>query len=249
MIRLEGKTALVTGASRGIGRQVAITLACRGANVIVNYNGNKEKAELVVKEIQAAGGKAEIYGCNVTDDAAVKEMIQYIAKQHGSLDILVNNAGITKDGLMMKMSEDDFDAVVDTNMKGTFLCIKHASRVMLKQRRGRIINMSSIVGVTGNAGQMNYAASKAGIIGMTKSAAKELGSRGITVNAVAPGFIETEMTEKLSDDLKEKMLQQIPLARIGQTEDIANAVAFLASDESAYISGQVLGVDGGMGCY
>lgn len=246
---LDGKIALVTGASRGIGRQVAITLASKGATVIVNYNGSKEKADQVAEEIKAAGGTAESYGCNVAEDAAVKEMIQYVVKQYGAIDILVNNAGITKDGLMMRMSEEDFDAVVDINMKGTFLCIKHASRVMLKQRKGRIINMSSIVGVTGNAGQMNYAASKAGIIGMTKSAAKELGSRGITVNAVAPGFIETEMTEKLSDDLKEKMLEQIPLARIGQTEDIANAVAFLASDESGYISGQVLGVDGGMGCY
>ncbi len=246
---LEGKTALVTGASRGIGKQIAVTMAAKGAVVIVNYNGSKEKADAVVSEITAAGGKAESYGCNVAEDAAVKEMIQYIAKKYGAIDILVNNAGITRDGLMMKMSEEDFDAVTDTNMKGTFLCIKHASRIMLKQRRGRIINMSSIVGVTGNAGQMNYAASKAGIIGMTKSAARELGSRGITVNAIAPGFIDTEMTENLSEDLKTKMLQQIPLNRMGKTEDIANAAVFLASDESSYISGQVLGVDGGMGCY
>lgn len=246
---LEGKIALVTGASRGIGKQIAITMAAKGAVVIVNYNGSKEKADAVVSEITAAGGKAESYGCNVAEDAAVKEMIQYIAKKYGTIDILVNNAGITRDGLMMKMSEEDFDAVTDTNMKGTFLCIKHASRIMLKQRRGRIINMSSIVGVTGNAGQMNYAASKAGIIGMTKSAARELGSRGITVNAIAPGFIDTEMTENLSEDLKTKMLQQIPLNRMGKTEDIANAAVFLASNESSYISGQVLGVDGGMGCY
>lgn len=246
---LEGKVALVTGASRGIGKQIALTMAAKGATVIVNYNGSKDKADAVVAEITAAGGQAESYGCNVAEDAAVKEMIQYIAKKYGTLDILVNNAGITRDGLMMKMSEEDFDAVADTNMKGTFLCIKHASRVMLKQRRGRIINMSSIVGVTGNAGQMNYAASKAGIIGMTKSAAKELGSRGITVNAIAPGFIDTEMTENLSEDLKTKMLEQIPLSRMGKTEDIANAAVFLASDESSYISGQTLGVDGGMGCY
>lgn len=246
---LEGKIALVTGASRGIGRQIAIMLAAKGAVVVVNYNGNKEKADVVVEEIKTASGQAESYGCNVADDHAVKEMVQYIVKKYGAIDILVNNAGITRDGLMMKMSEEDFDAVVDTNMKGTFLCIKHASRVMLKQRRGRIINMSSIVGVMGNAGQMNYAASKAGIIGMTKSAAKELGSRGITVNVIAPGFIDTEMTENLSEDLKTKMLQQIPLSRMGKPEDIANAVAFLASDESSYISGQVIGVDGGMGCY
>lgn len=246
---LKGKVALVTGASRGIGRQIAITLAKKNAIVIVNYNGSKEKADSVVEEIKAFGGQAESYGCNVAEDTAVKEMIGYIVKQYGAIDILVNNAGITRDGLMMKMSEEDFDVVVDTNMKGTFLCIKHVSRIMLKQRRGSIINMSSIVGVIGNAGQMNYAASKAGIIGMTKSAAKELGSRGITVNAVTPGFIDTEMTENLSEDLKTKMLQQIPLSRMGKTEDIANLVAFLASEESSYISGQVIGVDGGMGCY
>jgi len=246
---LEGKVAIVTGASRGIGRQIAITLAQKGATVIVNYNGSKEKAEQVVEEIAAFGKKAEAYACNVADDAAVKQMVQYVVKTFGSIDILVNNAGITRDGLMMKMSEEDFDAVVGTNMKGTFLCIKHVSRIMLKQRSGRIINMSSIVGVTGNPGQMNYVASKAGIIGMTKAAAKELGSRGITVNAIAPGLIETEMTDVLSEELKKKMLEQIPLRKMGQTQDIANAAAFLASDESAYISGQVLGVDGGMGCY
>lgn len=243
---LKGKIALVTGASRGIGRQIAIAMARNNATVIVNYNGNKEKADAVVEEIKEANGQAESYGCNVAEDTSVKEMIKYITKKYGAIDILVNNAGITCDGLMMKMTEEDFDTVVDTNMKGTFLCTKHASRAMLKQRRGRIINMSSIVGVTGNAGQINYAASKAGIIGMTKSAAKELGSRGITVNAIAPGFIDTEMTENLSQDLKEKMLQQIPLGRVGTTEDVANAVVFLASDKAAYISGQVLGVDGGM---
>lgn len=246
---LEGKVALVTGASRGIGRQIALTLAERGATVVVNYNGSREKAEQVVQDIEKAGGKAECYGCNVADDTAVKEMIQYTAKTYGSIDILVNNAGITRDGLMMKMSEDDFDAVIDINLKGTFLCIKHASRLMLKQRRGHIINISSIAGIIGNPGQMNYVASKSGVIGMTKAAAKELGSRGITVNAVAPGLIDTEMTEVLSEELKGKMLEQIPLGRIGKTEDIANTVAFLASDESAYISGQVIGVDGGMGCY
>ncbi len=246
---LEGKIALVTGASRGIGKQIAITLAAKGAVVIVNYHGNKEKADAVVEEIKAAKGKAESYGCDVADDTAVKEMFQYIVKTYGTIDILVNNAGITCDGLMMKMTEKDFNTVIDTNLKGTFLCIKYASRFMLKQRRGSIINMSSIVGMTGNAGQMNYATSKAGIIGMTKSAAKELGSRGITVNAIAPGFIDTEMTEDLKEDLKEKMLQQIPLGRVGKTEDIASAVAFLASEEASYISGQVLGIDGGMGCY
>lgn len=246
MLELEGKIALITGASRGIGRQIAITMAAQGAVVIVNYHGNKEKADAVVEEIKAMHGQAESYGCNVAENDAVKEMLQYVSKKYGAVDILVNNAGITRDGLMMKMTEEDFDAVVDTNMKGAFLCMKHVSRIMLKQRRGRIINMSSIVGATGNVGQMNYVASKAGIIGMTKAAAKELGSRGITVNAVAPGLIDTEMTEGLPEELKTKMLQQVPLGRVGSTEDVANAVVFLASDQASYISGQVLFVDGGM---
>ncbi|MDE5864168.1 MAG: 3-oxoacyl-ACP reductase FabG, partial [Lachnospiraceae bacterium] len=191
---LEGKIALVTGASRGIGRQTAITLASYGATVIVNYNGSKEKAEEVVSDITAKGGKAATYGCNVSDYGAVETMMKELVKEYGRIDILVNNAGITKDGLLMKMTEEDYDAVLDINLKGTFNCIKHISRQMLKQKSGRIINLSSVVGVYGNGGQVNYSASKAGVIGITKSVAKELGSRGIAVNAVAPGFIVTEMT-------------------------------------------------------
>jgi 3-oxoacyl-[acyl-carrier protein] reductase len=243
---LEGKVALVTGASRGIGRAVAIKLAANGATVIVNYNGNREKAEEVVRLISENGGNAEIYGCNVAEEDTVSDMIKEIVDKYGKIDILVNNAGIAKDGLLMKMSSDDFDKVMDINLKGTFNCLKYASRYMLKQRFGRIINMSSVVGIMGNAGQVNYAASKAGVIGMTKSAAKELGSRGITVNAVAPGYIDTDMTSGLSDSLKEKMTSLIPLGKMGNPEDIANTVLFLASDMASYITGQIISVDGGM---
>ena len=243
---LEGKIALVTGASRGIGRQVALTLGAKGATVIVNYNGSAAKAEEVVKEIEAAGGKAEALQCNVSDFEACGQMLADIVSRHGRLDILVNNAGITRDNLLMKMSEEDFDAVVNTNVKGVFNCIKHIARQMLKQKSGRIINMSSVSGVLGNAGQANYCAAKAGVIGITKSAARELASRGITVNAVAPGFIVTEMTDVLSDSVKEAATEKIPMKKFGETQDIANAVAFLASDEAKYITGQVLCVDGGM---
>lgn len=243
---LEGKTALVTGASRGIGRQIAVTLAKKGAAVIVNYNGSRERAEEVVKEITDNGGKAVAYGCDVSDFAKAEEMIKNVIKEYGTIDILVNNAGVTRDNLLMKMSEEDFDKVIATNLKGAFNCIKHVSRQMLRQKSGRIISISSVVGIAGNPGQANYAASKAGIIGMTKSVAKELGSRGITVNAVAPGYVETEMTEGLSDELKAKMVENIALKRAGKPEDIANAVAFLASEEASYITGQVLSLDGGM---
>lgn len=243
---LNGKVAVVTGASRGIGRAAALKLASQGALVIVNYNGSKDRAEEVKKEIEAAGGKAEIRQCNVSDYAACEEMFKEIIAEFGSVDILVNNAGITKDGLLLKMSEADYDAVLDTNLKGTFNCIRFVARQMIKQRGGRIINMSSVSGVVGNAGQANYSASKAGVIGLTKSAARELAGRGITVNAIAPGFINTEMTEALSDKVKEGAVAQIPLGRFGETEDIANAVAFLASEEAGYITGQVLCVDGGM---
>lgn len=243
---LEDKVALVTGASRGIGREIAIGLANEGATVIVNYNGSKEKAEAVVDEIIKAGGKAESIGCSVADFTGVENMISSVTEKYGKIDILVNNAGITRDGLLMKMSESDYDDVISTNLKGTFNCVRHVSRQMLKQRSGRIINISSVVGLSGNAGQANYASSKAGIIGLTKSAAKELASRGITVNAVAPGYVDTEMTQVLSDAVRENVLAQIPMKRMGNTKDIANVVVFLASDMAAYVTGQVLSVDGGM---
>lgn len=243
---LNGKVALVTGASRGIGKEIAMTFAKEGIVVIVNYNGNKALADEVVLDIEAAGGKAEAYCCNVADYGAVEEMMKYIVEKYKSLDILVNNAGITKDGLLMKMSEVDYDSVLDINLKGTFNCIKHISRQMLKQKQGRIINLSSVVGVYGNAGQINYAASKAGIIGLTKATAKELGSRGITVNAIAPGFISTEMTDAMTDEAKAQVISRIALKRLGVTKDVADLALFLASDQGSYISGQVIGVDGGM---
>lgn len=243
---LTGKVALITGASRGIGRQTAITLAAYGATVIVNYNGSREKAEEVAAQITENGGNAAVYGCNVSDYPAVEAMMKELVQKYGRMDILVNNAGITRDGLLMKMSEEDYDTVLDTNLKGTFNCIKHISRQMLKQRSGRIINLSSVVGVYGNAGQVNYSASKAGVIGITKSVAKELGSRGITVNAVAPGFIITEMTDAMPEDAKKQVSDRIAMKRPGQVADVAETVAFLASDKAAYITGQVICVDGGM---
>ena len=245
-MNLTGEVALVTGASRGIGRRIAVTLAGYGATVIVNYNGSQAKAEEVVTEIEVNGGHAEAIQCNVAEFDEAKELIDKVVKSYGRLDILVNNAGITKDNLILKMSEEDFDAVLSTNLKGAFNCVKHVARQMLKQKSGRIINISSVSGVMGNAGQANYCASKAGVIGLTKSVARELGSRGITSNAVAPGFIETEMTAVLSDDVKKSMGEQIPLKRFGQTKDIAETVAFLASDLAGYITGQVIQVDGGM---
>ena len=243
---LEGKIALVTGAAKGIGRAIALALAADGATVIVNYNGSAQKAEAVVDEIKALGKDSEAYQCNVANTADVDAMIKDVINRYGSLDILVNNAGITRDNLIMKMSEEDFDAVIDANLKGCFNTIKAVSRQMLKQRAGRIINITSVSGILGNAGQANYAASKAGIIGLTKTMARELASRGITVNAVAPGFVNTEITEVLSDSVKEAATAQIPLKTFGETKDIAYAVAFLASDEARYITGQVLCVDGGM---
>jgi 3-oxoacyl-[acyl-carrier protein] reductase len=243
---LTGKNALVTGAGRGIGKAIALELAASGAFVIVNYNGSKDAAEQVVAEIKAAGGDAVSYQCNVSDFDACKNMIDELIKTYKHIDILVNNAGITRDDLLMRMKEEDFDAVINTNLKGTFNTIRHMSRYFLKQRAGKIINISSVVGITGNAGQANYAASKAGVIGLTKSVARELASRGINVNAVAPGFVETEMTDVLADSVKEELLKQIPLGKVGQTQDIAKAVAFLASPAADYITGQVLSVDGGM---
>ena len=243
---LEGKIALVTGASRGIGRQIALTLAAQGAAVIVNYNGSAAKAEEVVEEIEKAGGKAEAIQCNVSDFESCKSMMEDIVSRYGRLDILVNNAGITRDNLIMKMSEEDFDAVIQTNLKGVFNCIKHISRQMIKQKAGRIINISSVSGVLGNAGQANYCAAKAGVIGLTKCMARELASRGITVNAVAPGFIRTDMTDVLKDNVKEAIIATIPMKTFGETEDVANTVAFLASDAARYITGQVISVDGGL---
>ena len=243
---LTGKVALVTGAGRGIGRKIALTLAAQNAFVIVNYNGSKDKAEETVSEIKAAGGDAVSYKCNVSDFEECQQMITVIIKEYKHIDILVNNAGITRDGLIMKMSEDDYDAVLDTNLKGTFNTIRHMSRYFLKQKSGRIINISSVSGILGNAGQANYSASKAGVIGLTKAVARELASRGITVNAVAPGFVDTDMTDALSDSAKENLISQIPLGRTGKPQDIANAVLFLASDAAGYITGQVLSVDGGM---
>ena len=243
---LENKVALVTGAGRGIGRAIAIALAEEGAEVIVNYNGSEERAKEVKQTIEENGGKASIYKCNVSDFEACETMIREIVKEHGHLDILVNNAGITKDGLIMKMREEDFDRVLNVNLKGTFNTIRHSARQMLKQRSGKIINISSVSGILGNVGQANYAASKAGVIGLTKTMARELGSRGITVNAIAPGFVDTEMTEVLSEEIRENACKQIILGRFGKPEDIANAAVFLASDKADYITGQVISVDGGM---
>ncbi|HAR4866363.1 TPA: 3-oxoacyl-[acyl-carrier-protein] reductase [Staphylococcus aureus] len=240
------KSALVTGASRGIGRSIALQLAEEGYNVAVNYAGSKEKAEAVVEEIKAKGVDSFAIQANVADADEVKAMIKEVVSQFGSLDVLVNNAGITRDNLLMRMKEQEWDDVIDTNLKGVFNCIQKATPQMLRQRSGAIINLSSVVGALGNPGQANYVATKAGVIGLTKSAARELASRGITVNAVAPGFIVSDMTDALSDELKEQMLTQIPLARFGQDTDIANTVAFLASDKAKYITGQTIHVNGGM---
>ena len=240
------KIAVVTGGARGIGKAIAMELAKAGNIVVINYNGSADKAEETKKEIEAAGGQADVMQCNVADFNACETFFKVIAERYGRVDILVNNAGITKDGLLMKMSEEDFSRVIDVNLKGAFNCNRHESRMMLRQRSGRIISLASVVGLHGNAGQANYAASKAGIIGLTKSAAKELASRGITVNAIAPGFIKTDMTDVLSDKVKENIAASIPMGKMGTTEDVAKAAAFLASDGARYITGQVLSVDGGM---
>lgn len=245
---LEGKTAVVTGASRGIGRGIALALAREGAEVIVNYNGSKERAEEVVAEITQAGGKAAAIQCNVSDFEQAKEFYAAVLKEYGKIDILVNNAGITKDNLIMKMSEEEFEDVIHTNLMGTFNGIKFVTRPMMKQRCGRIINIASVSGVVGNMGQANYSASKAGVIGLTKATAKELAARNITVNAVAPGFIATEMTEKLSEAVRKEACKTIPLKEFGTPEDVAETVVFLASDKARYITGQVISVDGGMTC-
>lgn len=241
---LNGKTALVTGASRGIGRAIALRLAEDGANVAVIYAGSADKAEAVVNEITALGVNAKAYRCNVADSAAVNETVKAVTNDLGKIDILVNNAGITRDGLMLRMKDEDFDAVLDTNLKGAFNMIRACYSGFIRKKSGRIINISSVSGIMGNAGQANYSASKAGVIGLTKSVARELASRGITCNAVAPGFIQTDMTENLGDN--NPLLNSIPLGRMGKPEDIAAAVAFLASDSAAYITGEELKVDGGL---
>ena len=246
MKKFENKIVLVTGAGRGIGASIAKRFASEGAEVIVNYSGNDEAAQKTVDEITTTGGQAQKYKCSVNDSESVKVMIDEIIKKFGRIDILVNNAGITKDGLMLRMTDEDFDRVIDVNLKGTFNCTKYVSKYMLKQKSGKIINISSVVGLSGNAGQVNYSASKAGIIGITKSAAKELSSRGITVNAVAPGYVDTDMTKVLSDNIRNEILKNIPLQRMGNVEDISNCVAFLASEDASYITGQVISVDGGM---
>jgi 3-oxoacyl-[acyl-carrier protein] reductase len=245
-MNLEGKAALVTGASRGIGREIALELASLGANVAVNFAGNEAKANEVVDEIKALGRDAFAVKCNVSNSVEVSAMVKETIDRFGSLDILVNNAGITRDNLLMRMKDDEWDDVININLKGVFLCTKAVTRQMMKQRNGRIINIASIVGVSGNPGQANYVAAKAGVIGLTKTTAKELATRNITVNAIAPGFISTDMTDKLTEEVKTEMLKQIPLARFGEPKDIAKVVAFLASSDSAYMTGQTLHIDGGM---
>jgi len=244
---LDGKRALITGASRGIGRDVALRLASEGANVALNYQSGGVEAVAVAKEITDAGGTAIVVQGSVSIAAEAESLIERTLSDLGGLDILVNNAGITRDNLVMRMSEEDWDAVLDTNLKGAFLCTKAAVRLMLRQRSGRIVNMSSVVGISGNAGQANYSAAKAGLIGFTKTIAREVASRGITVNAVAPGFITTRMVEGLGEGVRAQILGRIPLARFGAPEEVAACVAFLASDDAAYITGQVVGIDGGLG--
>lgn len=243
---MEKKTALITGAARGIGRAIALTLAQEGFNVVINYAGSKEKAEAVAEDCRAVGVQAMTYQCDVADSSAVQAMIEAVVAEFGSLEVLVNNAGITADGLMLRMSEEAFDKVIDINLKGSFNCTKAAAKVMMKKRYGKIINMTSIVGIGGNAGQANYAASKAGVIALTQTTAKEFAAKNITANAVAPGFIQSDMTDALAEKTQQTMLEHIPLKHFGQPEDVANLVAFLAGDKSDYITGQVIRIDGGM---
>lgn len=243
---LDGKVALVTGASRGIGRAIALKLASEGAKVAINYAGSTEKAEAVKAEIEAAGGEALLCQADVSSGEAVAAMVESVVERFGRIDILVNNAGITRDGLLARMKDEDFHAVLKTNLGGVYVCTKAVTKLMMKQRSGRIVNMASVVGLMGNAGQSNYAAAKAGVIGFSKSMAKELASRGITVNMVAPGFIDTDMTAAMTEKAREATLAGVPLGRAGQPEDVANAVCFLVSDNASYITGQVVNVDGGM---
>lgn len=243
---LNEKIALVTGGGRGIGRAISLELAARGATVIVNYKSSAAAADEVMTQIKSAGGLAKSLQTDVSDAGQVAEMFKTVVSEFGKVDILVNNAGMTRDNVIMMMKPADFDAVIETNLRSCWLCCKTAARAMMRKRSGSIINITSVVGIAGNGGQTNYAASKAGIIGLTKSLAKEVAARGIRVNAVAPGFVETDMTTDLTDAIKEKAIEAIPLGRMGAPEDIANAVAFLATDDAAYITGQTLVVDGGM---
>lgn len=243
---LAGRVALVTGASRGIGRGIARKLASLGATVLINYNGSREQAETLEAEIAESGGQAQCVRCDVSDFTACGGMVEEIIKRYGRVDILVNNAGVTRDNLIMRMSEEDYDKVLNTNLKGAFNTIRHLSRYFLKQRSGKIVNISSVSGVLGNAGQANYSASKAGLIGLTKSVARELATRGICVNAVAPGFIDTDMTRALPEKAREAGVAAVPMGRMGNVADIAELVAFLAGDKANYITGQVICVDGGM---
>jgi len=245
-INLEDRVALVTGGSRGIGRAIASSLAAAGATVVVNYKGNAAGAEEVVREIAASDGRALAIQADISQADQVERLFKAVLERYGKLDILVNNAGITRDTLLLRMKEDDFNAVIDTNLGGVFLCTKAALRPMTKARGGRIINITSVVGLMGNAGQSNYAAAKAGIIGFTKSTAREMASRGITINAVAPGYIETELTGVLSEQIRGAILENIPLGRLGTPQDVANLVCFLASDAASYITGETITVDGGM---
>ena len=246
MRRFEGKSAIVTGASRGIGREIALQLAKEGARVAVNYSGSKDKADEVVQMITESGGEAFAIQADVSNPDSVKNMVDQTLERFGSIDILVNNAGITKDNLLMRMKEDEWDDVININLKGVFLCTKGVTRQMMRQRAGKIVNVASIVGVSGNPGQANYVAAKAGVIGFTKTAAKELAPRNINVNAVAPGFITTDMTDALNDEVKSQMLSNIPLGKLGSPENVARTVLFLLSDDAAYITGQTIHVDGGM---
>ena len=248
-MQLDGKVALVTGASRGIGRSIALMLAARGADIVINYAGNTEAAEKTKAEVEALGRKAMVFKADVGDTAACEAMMAEAVKEMGKIDILVNNAGITRDGLLMRMKEADWDAVLTTNLKSVYNCTKAVIKYMMKARSGRIVSISSVVGAMGNAGQSNYAAAKAGIMGFTKAVAKEAASRGITVNAIAPGFIETDMTAVLPEKVVDNLKAAIPMGRLGAPEDIAKAVAFLVSEDAAYITGQTLHVNGGMFMY
>lgn len=244
---MENQTAIVTGGSRGIGRAICIALAKEGVNIVTCYAKSSAAAEETIAKCKEYGVQAVAIQADVAKQEDVEQLFAEALKLTGTIEILVNNAGITRDSLLIRMSDDDFDQVIDTNLRGAFYCMRAASKLMMKKRYGRIVTISSIIGVIGNAGQVNYAASKAGVIGMTKSLAKELGSRNVTANAIAPGFITTDMTEGLSETLKEQMAKEIPLGRMGTPEDVADAVAFLVSDKASYITGQVLHVDGGMG--